>query len=99
MMLAQQIQEIKQLTFEELCPKWSAILRKYDWHQIAHDETPYSIGNSARCIVGEAHGFDDSYTQSCGACTRFSFLFVHHNERNSTRLEQFTKHFNEVHRK
>jgi hypothetical protein len=111
--LSQQLEQVKkQITFEELCPKWSEAIRNRRIAVGAGISTGYKC-----CIVGEAHGFDYGYSQlqggqvrGCDTCQILAVRLVpgsiihfrdgslHIDNKNFERhKEEFMKHWNEKH--
>lgn len=96
-----QTQVKKQLTFEQICPKWSQMI-KSNLKERPHGIAIYS---PAHCIVGEAYGFSDRYVSGeyrCEQCRdmsmkladEWSYVFNHipFNEIN-----EFVDHWNACH--
>src|SRR5919199_1788653 len=60
------------------------------------------ITDPRKCVVGEAYGFPDSYTDSCSQCAsignKFSLYFAICCHKKLEKVEQmFVKHWNEKH--
>lgn len=110
--MSELIQKKKVLTFEELCPEWSALISQYGGFskipkifRTVRYGGKRTLSDYRRCIVGEAHG-GGSYWPSvdeigvkCSGCVSFSMSFyeTHNEEYYETEKSDFVQHFNEVH--
>lgn len=75
-------QQSKYITVEEFLPKWTdwmekIVENKLSWMQV--DQIEHKVGAELSivkpqcCLVGEANGFSDSYSRTCGVCNALSF--------------------------
>ena len=100
------ILEKVQKTFDEICPRWGALLRNNPDLEDAgktHEKfypmrmscIPNDISSFDRCIVGEAHGNTDEYRNNCNECN----IFANHYMQLFTvgGRDAFVSHFNECH--
>ena len=105
-------QEKKQLTFEEICPKWSRMIANFE---NLSDELKQKImrdlKRSSTCFLAEAWKFGIKECDECresymgfignGLCGPFMDHVVFHHPFNwqdfNDRKEVFVKHWNEVH--
>jgi hypothetical protein len=90
------------LSFEEICPSWSARMEKGLPGQLSPKRLRWhaEMVSPETCIVGEAHGFSSSYMNSCETCRGFSSEFPH-DVRDYSLLKQnvrkFVEHWNRRH--
>ncbi len=63
------------------------------------------LSSHTYCVVGEAHGFDDDYMNTCTKCERYSQTLYQYlnddpeyNDLFSRSLRGFVNHFEEVHK-
>jgi len=110
------VNKMKQLTFEEICPRWSNRLKTKNKDEDRHMTSLY-LSDSRCCVVGEAHGLDDgyavsrrgSYSKYCREC-HLSSMRIYDSEIHELRvpefkargsqeyeIQEFVKHWNEVH--
>jgi len=94
----------KQITFEELCPRWSKLihrLSKTSRTRFIVEHKVIDIMTCKRCVVGEAHGFKDDYWMDCSRCGnysgRFASLLTKTPAERRTSIERFVNHFNKYH--
>jgi len=59
--MQEQVQVYRPLSFEEICPDFSMLVREHGWDELkgktfqtSHGER--DLSNMSCCIVGEAHG-------------------------------------------
>jgi hypothetical protein len=97
------------LTLREITPQWferlNKILNKNDEDIV--NELYSEINDYARCIIGEAYGYNSSYViqgskKNCQECVAMSGIFSYALRRyNKLKLEQiidkFTRHWNKKH--
>ena len=97
--------------FAKLCPLW---YKRYQdpedslyGDKIIGDQI-VSLGRGECCIAGEAHGFTDNYRfhkDYCKVCYSFSFDVIRacmkgkYSNMFEDEINNFTKHFYEVHKK
>jgi len=67
--MSELIQVKKQVTFEELCPKWSEAIRKGH----ISDNLGYLFH---QCIVGEAYSFKHNGYNGCQICEAYAYRLV-----------------------
>lgn len=106
----------KQATLKKFCilaPQWGAILTTWDGKKSIHTPTTkLEMTDPRHCIIGEAHGFTDHYTENCQTCERTGYKLIDLTggemptrrgmasyQRGWHDLHDFIKHFNEVHKK
>ena len=99
----------KYLTLREITPQWFERLNKISNENDGDivNELYSEINDYARCIVGEAYGYDSSYViqgtkKYCQECVAMSGRLSYALRRyNKPKLEEiidiFTKHLNEKH--
>ena len=100
-------------SFSELCPFWSKAIREGLIRDVREgilatiDGVTHSLADFACCIVGEAHGFSDKYAialsispgycQYCQIYARHLHADFHSVASFNRYLDDFVKHFDEVH--
>jgi len=94
----------KQISFEELCPRWSKVIHKLSRTaktRFIKESKVIDIMSAKICVVGEAFGFDDTYWADCGRCRAYSgrFASLLHKTPSERRrhIERFVSHFNKFH--
>ena len=94
----------KQMSFEDICPRWSNIIHKLSRTtktRFRKESKVIDIMSAKICVVGEAFGFDDTYWANCGRCrnysTRFSDLLKFSPSKRRASIERFVNHFNKNH--
>ena len=94
----------KQITFEELCPRWAKIihnLSKTTKTRFVVEHKVVDILVCKRCVVGEAHSFNDDYCIECNRCSNYSSVFAELLTKapaeRRTYIERFVNHFNKYH--
>lgn len=100
-----QIQKKKQLTFEEICPLWSANLNGKRQDHFTHpDGRTLSIHHPQWCVAGEAHGWRDDYyfnidnlCQECIDVGDHLQIALYHNKNTDELIERFVNHWNDKH--
>ena len=92
--MSELVQIKKQLTFEQLCPKWAKIIKQCGCIPISIFSGIY---NYRCCIVGEAHDWNNNY--ECDLCYSFADRFTRISLRAShdVLIDEFVEHFNECH--
>ena len=105
--MSELIQKKKQITFEELCPEWTEIIRKEEgFENVKHYEFygERKLSRSDVCIVGEAWKGHSSYywerdSNYCGSCACFSDVFLaSQGDKHFEVLKQhFMEHWNVTH--
>lgn len=90
------IDNVKPLTFEQICPNWAAFFRENEMEGRWVKDEVYtrSMVYSRKDIVAEAHGFKD---YDCKDCAEFSFNFYEHPGDFEELKTNFVDHWNEVH--
>jgi hypothetical protein len=97
------------LTLREIIPQWferlNKILNENDENTV--NELYSEINDYARCIIGEAYGYDSSYVisgtkKNCQECVamsgRFSYVLRRYNKPQLEEIiDKFTKHWNKKH--
>ena len=70
---------------EEMAPRWAKAIEILDRENGRENLTEYikyvesqhlDMGNFAKCIVGESHGFDDWYLNRCKECSDSAMLLA-----------------------
>jgi hypothetical protein len=99
----------KKVTFEQICKKWSTVVKAVEkeggrfteevWEKIL--DAKLDITDPARCIVGEAHGFKSDYcnrhnSKYCSQCVSYSTELA--SKRSwEIGIPEFVKHWNAKH--
>ena len=119
--MSKQKLKLKTKTIDQIVPKWSKLFDLYTKEGTSDKVKKYrnrhhlSIADSQRCVVGEAHGFDDKYG-GCDTChdfshlkpngddfitleTRFDTNFEPSNWREEIVVKEFVAHWNKEHLK
>ena len=92
------------LTLTDIAPKWANRFKQLPVPKLSWKGLQWAFELTAvdRCLVGEAHGFSDSYLQTCKACemisSNFQINFIMRSYKNLKKnMETFVKHWNEKH--
>ena len=92
------------LTLTDIAPKWANRFKQLPVPKLSWKGLQWALELTAvdRCLVGEAHGFSDSYLQTCKTCemfcSNFQTNFIIRSYKNLKKnTEKFVKHWNEKH--
>jgi hypothetical protein len=94
------------LTLSDISPKWAKRLGDQQQLPIPMSLTWlrwwFEIIYPPRCVVGEAHGFTRSYTDSCGECGKIGDKFTHYFtlhlcSKLEENMHRFVTHWNKEH--
>lgn len=92
--------------FSKIAPVWAKRIRDEGliWNAIKRYENEYI--NHSCCLVGEAHGFTDDYSEMsspeyCKECASLCIVWAEEDSRKeqNTWLRAFIKHWNTRHKK
>ena len=95
---------LSSLTLTDIAPKWANRFKQLPVPKLSWKGLQWALELTAvdRCLVGEAHGFSDSYLQTCKDCemisSNFQINFIMRSYENLKKnMEKFVKHWNEKH--
>jgi len=94
---------VTQLTLHQIAPRWASVLGrtpKTDKFRFKIRGKNLDLSQLKMCVVGEAHGFDESYDE-CIDCYQtsleFSTLLRDSPYERKAQLDHFVTHFNSKH--